>query len=98
MIEHSLDLVTLEESGPYVPLLEHRDMRHVRELAVLPRQAEDALQGRQLAVDLAVREPPLFGIVSISIACDHHVSLSCQDESVDIRRRDRRRLPDGRSS
>src|SRR6266704_309763 len=41
MIEHTLYLVTLEEAGPHVPLLEHWNMRHVRELAVLPRQVED---------------------------------------------------------
>src|SRR5712691_8486831 len=66
MIEHPLDRVTLEETGSYVPLLEHRDVRHVRELAVLPRQVEDALQGRQLAVDLAVREPPLFAVIGFA--------------------------------
>ena len=51
---------------PDVPLLEHRDMRHVHQLAVLPRRAEDSLQRRQLAVDLSVGIPPLFTFVALA--------------------------------
>jgi hypothetical protein len=43
MIEHTLDLVTLEEAGPHVPLLEHRNVRHVPEFAVLAREVEESL-------------------------------------------------------
>jgi hypothetical protein len=85
--EDVLDLLTLEEARSHVPFLEHRDVRHVHQLAVLPRQVEDPLQRRQLAVDFAVRIPPFFAIVVL--AYDHHVLLALQDERVHVCRGNR---------
>ena len=66
--------------------LQHRYMRHMRELPVLPRQVEDPLQCRRFAIDLAVRVPPLLAIVAFARHDD--VILPFQDERVDDRRRD----------
>jgi hypothetical protein len=54
MTEDALDLLALEEPRSHVPLLEHRDVRYVYQLAVPPFPVEDSFQRRQLAIDLAV--------------------------------------------
>jgi len=64
--EDALDLLALEEARSHVALLEHRNVRHVHHLAVLPRQVVDALQRRQLAVDLFVRIPPFLAFVALA--------------------------------
>ena len=61
-----VDLLALEEARSHVPLLQHRDVRHVHQLAVLSRQVEDALQRGQLAVDLAVRDLPLLPVFAFA--------------------------------
>jgi AbiV family abortive infection protein len=58
--EDAIDLLPLEEARSHVSFLQHRDVRHVRQLPVLSRQVEDALQRSQLAVDLAVRDLPFL--------------------------------------
>ena len=80
-------ICALEEARSHVPLLQHWDVRHVHQLAVLPRQVEDALQRRQLAVDLSVGIPPFLEFVVL--ADDHHVLLPLQDERVHVGSGDR---------
>jgi hypothetical protein len=87
-IQHAFELFPLEETGSHVPFLEHRDVRHLDQLPVLTREVEDPLEGRQLPIDLAVRDLPLFPFVAF--AGRDHVSLARQDERVDVRRCDRR--------
>ena len=77
-----VDLLPLEEARSHIPLLQHRDVRHVRQLAVLSRQVEDALQRGQLAVDLAVRDLPLLPV--FAFAKHDHVGATLQDERVDV--------------
>jgi hypothetical protein len=60
------DLLALEEACSHIPLFQHRDVRQVRQLAVLSRQVEDALQRGQLAVDLAVRDLPLLPVFAFA--------------------------------
>jgi hypothetical protein len=85
--EDALDLLALEEARPHVAFLQHRDIRHVHQLAVLPRQVKDPLQRRQFAVDLAVRILSLLTL--IAIADEHHVLLALQDERIHVGRGDR---------
>lgn len=80
--QDAVDLLTLEEARSHVPLFQHRNVRHVHQLAVLSRQVEDSLQRRQLAVDLAVRVSALLSFVVI--ADDHHVLLPLQNEPVHV--------------
>ena len=47
--------LALEESAADVVLLQHRNMRRHQELAGLAREREHALEGRELAIDGAVR-------------------------------------------
>jgi hypothetical protein len=61
--QDAVDLLALDESRSHVPLLKHRNVRHVHQLAVLSRQVEDALQRRQLAIDFTVRLAPFPSIV-----------------------------------
>ena len=90
-IQHAFQLLAFEEARPHVSFLEHRDVRHLDQLPVLTRQVEDSLQRRQLAVDLAVRDLPLGSFVAF--AGGNHVSLTLQDERVDVWRCDRRQAP-----
>jgi hypothetical protein len=50
--EHGLVLLTLEEADADVVLPQHGEMGLVMQLPSLDRQAEHALQDRQLAIDL----------------------------------------------
>ena len=86
--EDAIDLLPLEEACPHVPFLEHRNVRHVRQFAVLSRQVEDALQCRQLAIDLAVRDTSFLTL--FTLAERDHVGPTFHDERVDVRRLDRR--------
>src|SRR5687767_3548791 len=56
MCQHTRELLRLEESLSRVVLTKQRNMRLVEQLASLDRETEDALQDRQLAIQLGIRD------------------------------------------
>ena len=54
MSANSLELFPLKKARSNVPLLEHRDVRSVKQLACLAGESEHPFQNRELTVDLRI--------------------------------------------